>query len=99
MDIIHTSLPRRPTAGLPPPGEAAEVLDALWAHAIPDDGLEHASCRAQSDRVDLLLYLLTRPVSVSDAHTPHYRAEALLTRSCLASPLLRSRYLPPHPTA
>jgi len=99
MDIVYTSLSRRPAAGLPSPGEAAEVLGALWAHAIRDDGLEHASCRAQSDRVDLLLYLLTRPAGASDARSPLHRAEALLNRSCLASPLLRNRYLPPYLTA
>lgn len=96
MDIVYASLTRRATAGEPPPGETAEILGALWAHATSDDGLEHASCRPESDRVDLLLYLLTRPADTPDTPSPLHRAQALLTRSHQASPLLRSRYLPPH---
>jgi hypothetical protein len=94
MDIVYASLFRRSAAGEPPPGETAEVLGALWAHATPDDGLEHASCRAEHDRIDLLIYLLTRPTDPDDP-CPLHRAEALLRRSHQASPLLRSRYLPP----
>lgn len=96
MDIVYASLTRRSTGGEPPPGETAEVLGALWAHATPDDGLEHATARPEPDRVDLLLYLLTRPSS--DVRGPLHRAEALLSRSHQASPLLGNRYLPPHPT-
>ncbi|MEY9873719.1 hypothetical protein ABH931_003208 [Streptacidiphilus sp. MAP12-33] len=99
MEIVYASLARRLAAGLPPPGETAEVLDALWAHTTPDDGLEHASCRPESDRVDLLLYLLTRSDSAAVAPTPIHRAEALLSRSHRASPVLRDRYLPPRLTA
>jgi hypothetical protein len=99
MDIVYASLARRPAAGEPPPGETAEVLGALWAHATPDDGLEHASCRPEPDRIDLLLYLLTRPASSPGTPSPLHRAQALLDRSHQASPLLRTRYLPPHLTA
>lgn len=99
MDIVYASLARRPAAGSPPPvAETAEVLGALWAHAITADGLEHASCRPQSDRVDLLLYLLSR-LGTADGPSPVDRAEALLSRSHQASPMLRIRYLPPRLTA
>jgi hypothetical protein len=99
MDIVYASLSRRSTAGEPPPGETVEVLGALWAHATPDDGLEHASCRPEPDRVDLLLYLLTQSPDAPGAGSPLHRAEALLSRSHRASPLLQHRYLPPHLTA
>jgi hypothetical protein len=99
MDIVYASLPRRPAAGPPPPGETTAVLGALWAHATPDDGLEHITCRTQPDRIDLLLYLLTRPRHAPGPRNPLHRATALLNRSHQASPLLRNRYLPPHLTA
>ncbi|SEM68788.1 hypothetical protein [Streptacidiphilus jiangxiensis] len=99
MDIVYASLHRKALAEPPPSSEPAEVLGALWAHAIPDDGLEHASCRPEADRIDLLLYLLTRPEDTTDFRSPLHRAEALLSRSHQASPLLRDRYLPPHLTA
>jgi hypothetical protein len=93
MDIVYASLVRRLAAGEPLLGESAEVLGALWAHALPDDGLEHASCRVEPDRVDLLLYLLTRPPQTPGRRNALERAEALLGRSHEASPLLRIRYL------
>jgi len=106
MDIVYTSLDRRPTTDPPPAdelteaaraAEAAEAVNALWAHAVPADGLEHASAEAGPDRLDLLLYLLppdpTRPTAPGATH----RAAALLARSHQASPLLRRRYLPPPP--
>ncbi|WP_052390268.1 hypothetical protein [Streptomyces sp. NRRL B-24484] len=96
MDIVYASLRRR-CPGPVPPGEAAEVLAALWAHARPDDGLQHVSARIEDDRVDLLLYLLTRTPGPADADAGPARARALMDRSHLASPLLRRRYLPPAP--
>ncbi|GAA1091238.1 MULTISPECIES: hypothetical protein [Kitasatospora] len=94
MDIVYASLKRR----RPEParaGEAAEVVGALWAHARPVDGLEHASARSEDDRIDLLLYLLTRTPSDPEAPGAVQRAGALLARCHRASPLLRSRYLAP----
>jgi hypothetical protein len=98
MDIVYASLARRPTAGALPPGETAEVLGALWAHATPDDGLEYASCSPEPDRVDLLLFLLTRSGDFTAASDPVHRTHALLQRSHQASPLLQTRYLPPQLT-
>jgi hypothetical protein len=99
MDIVYASLSRRLAAGQPPPGESAEVLGALWAHATADDGLEFVTCSPEADRVDLLLFLLTRPADPPGDASPLHRAHALLDRSHQASPLLHARYLPPHPAA
>jgi hypothetical protein len=97
MDIVYTALQRRLTSDPIPPGEVAEVIDALWAHSAPEDGLEHASGRAGADRIDLMLYLLgpdpSRPAGPGAAH----RAAALLTRCHQASPVLRRHYLAPAP--
>ncbi|GLW70281.1 hypothetical protein Kpho02_25800 [Kitasatospora phosalacinea] len=63
MDIVYASLGRKEAAGPAPDGEAAEVLAALWAHARPTDALQHITVRCEPERVDLLLYLLTRPTA------------------------------------
>ncbi|GAA4983940.1 hypothetical protein [Kitasatospora paranensis] len=98
MDIVYASLRRR--HHLPArAGEAAEVTGALWAHATPDDGLEHATAVVEPDRVDLLLYLLTRTPPTPAAPTAVQRAADLLTRCHQASPHLRRSYLPPTPPA
>jgi hypothetical protein len=76
-------------------GEAAEVLSALWAHALPGDGLEHASCRAECDRVDLLLHLLTLTSRESEVRSAWHRADDLPARWHQASPLLKLRCMPP----
>ncbi|MEY9965917.1 hypothetical protein ABIA33_003967 [Streptacidiphilus sp. MAP12-16] len=95
MDIVYTSLDRRPAVDQAPVGEVAEVIDALWAHATPDDRLEHASGRPEPDRIDLLLFL--RTPDDPDPDGAQRRAAALVYRSHLASPLLQRRYLPPPP--
>ncbi|MER5642657.1 hypothetical protein ABT095_37690 [Kitasatospora sp. NPDC002227] len=98
MDVVYASLRRR----RPEParvGEVAEVVGALWAHALPADGLEHASARSEDDRIDLLLYLLTRTPTPPHLAAPDavQRADALLARCHQASPRLHQRYLPPEP--
>ncbi|WP_345694674.1 hypothetical protein [Kitasatospora terrestris] len=96
MDLVYASLQRR-RPGPGSSGEKAELLAALWAHALPDDGLQHATARVvEPDRVDLLLYLL-RPGPTADPAPPAAAAYALIARSHRASPLLRRRYLTPVP--
>ncbi|MCX5382027.1 hypothetical protein [Streptomyces sp. NBC_00083] len=97
MDIVYAHLDRRAGLGAQPSGEASEVLGALWAHAMPEDGLEHASVRSQGDRVDLLMYLLTLDSAAPDFRPGTHRADTLLRRCYSTSPLLRRRYLPPSP--
>ncbi|MFE0459426.1 hypothetical protein ACFW1A_09220 [Kitasatospora sp. NPDC058965] len=95
MDIVYASLRRRPTAPVHVTGEVAEVLGILWAHARPDDGLEHICGAPVHDRLDLLLYLLPSAAVGSAAPDSVRRTVALLARCHLASPTLRRRYLPP----
>ncbi|WP_034087708.1 hypothetical protein [Streptacidiphilus albus] len=100
MDIVYTSLDRnRGARAADGPTEGAEIVDVLWAHAVPEDRLEHASGRAGPDRIDLLLFLRTPETPDQDPDGAQRRAAALLHRCHLASPLLRHRYLPPAPPA
>ena len=92
---MYASLHRRRSVDPTSPEEVAEVLGAVWAHATPLDGLEHASGRAESDRIDLLLYLLSRNPGAPDACGAVHRAVALLMRCHRASPFLWRRYVPP----
>ncbi|GGZ84503.1 hypothetical protein GCM10010371_50350 [Streptomyces subrutilus] len=96
MEIVYASLTRRHTGNAPHESDAARVVDALWAHALPGDGLQHASARPEHDRIDLLLYLMTKDASTAPAAL--CRAHALIERSRRNSLGLRRRYLasPPH---
>ncbi|MEV7022248.1 hypothetical protein [Kitasatospora sp. NPDC093558] len=95
MEIVYAGLtPRQPDEAVRPGGEA-EVVDALWAHCRPGDGLQHVSARSEPGRVDLLLYFLTP--SSPDAPGAVQRAHTLIARSHQASSLLHRRYLPPEP--
>ncbi|MFE5585324.1 hypothetical protein [Kitasatospora sp. NPDC056531] len=95
MDIVHASLKRRQPGATAEASEAAEAVDALWAHAEPADGLQHASAQPASDRIDLLLYLLSR--DPSDRPDAVGRAHSLISRCHRTSPLLHRSYLPPEP--
>ncbi|MER5639945.1 hypothetical protein ABT095_23725 [Kitasatospora sp. NPDC002227] len=92
MDIVYASLVRREAEGSPRDGEAAEVVGALWAHAAPEDGIEHASVRVLVEQV-VILFFLHRAARTGGS--PEGRVARLLDRCHRASPLLRSRYLPP----
>ncbi|MFB8243288.1 hypothetical protein ACFC58_42815 [Kitasatospora purpeofusca] len=93
MDIVYVSLQRR-DRGAVPPTEASEVVGILWAHARPGDALQHVTARSQDDRVDLLLYLLTRR-GADGPSDPVASAHTLISRGHRASPLLSGRYHPP----
>ncbi|MFF1792290.1 hypothetical protein ACFVX9_38235 [Kitasatospora sp. NPDC058243] len=110
MDVIYAALHRRQSAGPVPAGEAAEAAEAtevdkageaaevravLWAHARPDDGLQHITVRSEADRVDLLVYLASRDPAVAEDTLS--RAHVLIARGHQASPLMRRRYQPPAP--
>ncbi|MFK0192822.1 hypothetical protein [Kitasatospora sp. NPDC090308] len=110
MDVVYASLHRKDTAGRPRDGEAEEIQAVLWAHARPTDAVQHITVRCESERVDLLLYLLTRPTTDAAPATGHPAAPAeatakdslavahsLITRSHRASPMLQRRYQPPTP--
>lgn len=101
MDIVYASLKRRRPG--PPAGAvaAAEAVDALWAHAGPADGLQHASAQPADDRIDFLLYLLSRdpsePSGRLDPADAVCRAHSLIARTHRTSPMLLRYYLPPEP--
>lgn len=93
--MFYTGLFHRHPGPTDRPSECADAVDALWAHAHPDDGLQHVSALPEAGRIDLLLYLTTRdapgvPSALRRAHT-------LIARSHRQSPLLHRRYLPPEP--
>jgi hypothetical protein len=95
MEMVYASLIlRRPDVVVQASG-AAEVVDALWVHAEPGDGLQHASARPVRGRLDLLLYFLSR--EPSDGSDAVGRAHSMITRTHRASPALRRWYLPPEP--
>ncbi|MFJ8435868.1 hypothetical protein ACIQ9P_31655 [Kitasatospora sp. NPDC094019] len=95
VDVVRTSLNHCPGTTPGPATEAAEALDNLWAHTVPEDGLEHASARTGRGRLDLLLLLLPPEGPVAPDTTD--RAAALVARSHRNSPVLTLRYLPPAP--
>ncbi|MDH6108945.1 hypothetical protein P3T36_007553 [Kitasatospora sp. MAP12-15] len=95
MDIVYASLMRRQAADDRPHGaEVGEVVDVLWAHAAPEDRLEHAGGGIEPNRVDLLLFFLPCDGADKDGSAER-RAAALLHRSHQGSPLMQRRYLPP----
>ncbi|MFE5586159.1 hypothetical protein [Kitasatospora sp. NPDC056531] len=95
MEIIYASLiPRQSDDGVQSNHEAA-VVDALWAHSVPGDGLQHLSARPEPGRVDLLFYLLT--LDSPDAPSALQRVHTLIARSHRTSPWLNRRYLSPEP--
>ncbi|MFJ5926888.1 hypothetical protein ACIQF6_30290 [Kitasatospora sp. NPDC092948] len=93
MDIVYASLRRR-ESGPVPAQEADEVVGILWAHALPGDALQHITARSETDRIDLLLYLLTRRSADGPADSVD-AGYALIARGHRASPLLSRRYHPP----
>jgi hypothetical protein len=66
-------------SGLDPVG----LIDILWAHARPEDGLEHIAQHVNEDAVDITLFVK------SDALESAYRAAIRICRSalCAARPL------------
>ncbi|MFC9815910.1 hypothetical protein ACFVJM_28045 [Streptomyces virginiae] len=38
-------------------GTLAVVTDLIWAHAVPDDGLEHVKPRPTRDGIDVYLFV------------------------------------------
>jgi hypothetical protein len=98
MDIVYLGLDRRPAVQPPDPAtENTEAVDAVWAHAVPTDALEHVRARAGPSRIDLMLFFRTAPRNAR-ADTLD-RAAALVVRCHQSSPVLRHRYLPPPPGA
>ncbi|MFF7456765.1 hypothetical protein [Kitasatospora sp. NPDC008115] len=69
-----------------PTGEAgaADVQGALWARAVPGDGLEHVRARSVPGGVGLVLY-----VRAPHREAAELRAYALLDRALAEGPACR----------
>jgi hypothetical protein len=52
--VSRTLLLPGETERAPPP---ATVVDLIWAHAIPDDKLEHVRASTSTERIDLVLFI------------------------------------------
>ncbi|WP_306328437.1 hypothetical protein [Streptomyces venezuelae] len=56
MRVVLASLTTT-SAGTRAAGTPALVSDLLWAHARPEDGLEHVTARATRSGIDLYLFV------------------------------------------
>ncbi|MEU4061137.1 hypothetical protein AB0F25_01685 [Streptomyces wedmorensis] len=56
MRVVLASLTTT-SAGTRDAGTPAVVTDLLWAHARPEDGLEHVTPRATGSGIDLYLFV------------------------------------------
>ncbi|MFE6871115.1 hypothetical protein ACFVFS_31730 [Kitasatospora sp. NPDC057692] len=83
MFAVHLTLLDVSTA---PTGEAgpADVQGALWARAVPGDGLEHVRAGAVPGGIGLVLY-----VRAPDREAAELRAHALLGRALAEGPARR----------
>jgi hypothetical protein len=88
MHLVRAVLTRRSSA--PPSADGRELVDILWAHALPEDGLEHARCRLGPDRADLALF-----IRETEHSSPVQQAAALLGRCHSASAVLTATYEQP----
>ncbi|MFJ7204576.1 hypothetical protein ACIQWR_13690 [Streptomyces sp. NPDC098789] len=95
MEIVYASLVLRRPDECATQHTAAEAVDALWAHALPEAGLQHVSARCEPGRIDFLLYLMSP--AVLGAPTAEHRAHTLISHGQRTSPLLNLRFLPPQP--
>lgn len=59
--------------------DPAEMVDILWAHALPEDGLEHIAQHIDDDTVDIALFVK------SDTPESAYRAVIRICRSALCT--------------
>lgn len=66
------------------PAEVDRLVDALWAHAAPVQGLEHVHGRAEASRVDLIFFFRQNDHAKDVAH----RALDMLCHCHEASTLL-----------
>ncbi|MGW0207540.1 hypothetical protein ACWDZ8_17605 [Streptomyces sp. NPDC003233] len=70
------------------PAEASRLVDALWAHADPLEGLEHVHGRAEERHVDLIFFF--RQSDYGQGVTQ--RAISMLSRCHEASELIAAIY-------
>jgi hypothetical protein len=73
--------------GLCEESDVARLIDALWAHSVDSDGLEHIRGRSRDDSVEMILFL--REFAGSD---PELRAVSLITRAFHHSAAMRAAF-------
>ncbi|MEU7606855.1 hypothetical protein AB0B78_35300 [Streptomyces sp. NPDC040724] len=57
-----------PTRGAPPTDSQAHTLvDALWAHATPDCGMEHIRARPGPDGIGIVLFIRAARTDIAQA--------------------------------
>jgi hypothetical protein len=75
MYVVYASLMRKGTAPQRP-GEAAALLDALWAHALEDDGMEHIRIRAGPERIDIIMFMNSASERIAEQCAFHFLGRA-----------------------
>jgi hypothetical protein len=68
-DLLRTSVLR----------DSAGLIDILWAHALPGDGLEHIAKHISDDMIDINLFVK------SDSPENAYKAAVRICRSALST--------------
>jgi hypothetical protein len=90
VHLVHAALIRRDGAAVDP-AEAARAVDALWAHAGPEDRLEHIRARPGDDgRVELILFFRSQ-----DGADPAHSAAELIGRTHRTAAEMRQLYAEP----
>ncbi|GAA2642138.1 hypothetical protein ACFWB2_30475 [Streptomyces virginiae] len=57
-----------PTGGtLPTDHQAHALVDALWAHATPDCGMEHIRARTHPDGIGIVLFIRAARTDIAQA--------------------------------
>ncbi|WP_326589581.1 hypothetical protein [Streptomyces sp. NBC_01294] len=57
-----------PTGGAPPTDSQAHALvDALWAHATPECGMEHIRARTGPDGIGIVLFIRAPSTGIAQA--------------------------------
>ena len=78
MLAVRVSLQR--AASTPTQAEAELVRDALWAHAVPADFIEHITVIPVQNSIEVVLFISSR------AESPTARAHDLIHRAATGSP-------------
>lgn len=90
MHVVQLKLSRKSAATVSS-SDADELLDALWAHSTEDDALEHVRLRADSEGIELVLFLREGPCG-----EPLPRSTVIVRRALHASERLSAKYAEPH---
>ncbi|MER6319366.1 hypothetical protein ABT237_37280 [Streptomyces sp. NPDC001581] len=69
-----------PTGGPPPTDSQAHTLvDALWAHATPDCGIEHIRARTIPDGIGIVLFIRATRTDIAQAKARRLVVDVLVS--------------------